>query len=158
MKVGRWVSVLAFLSVGCLATPAHDPPKEGNQGQEPSAGSAGQDEPELSFVAGLTCATNEDCGRRSYCQYPERCAATGSCQTRPKVCTRIHAPVCGCDGQTYANACLASSAGASVRHEGECNAGEACGPVICESGLECCNASCGTCVTPGGVCTKEACE
>ena len=29
-------------------------------------------------------------------------------------------PVCGCDGKTYANACLARVSGAGISHAGEC--------------------------------------
>lgn len=35
--------------------------------------------------------------------------------------------------------------------------GEACGDTTCGEGLVCCNASCGTCVPPGFMCTQEAC-
>ncbi|MCB9598122.1 MAG: hypothetical protein H6719_35745 [Sandaracinaceae bacterium] len=35
--------------------------------------------------------------------------------------------------------------------------GTPCGPVTCGAGLECCNASCGTCVGPGGSCTDQEC-
>lgn len=38
------------------------------------------------------------------------------------------------------------------------NAGEVCGAVSCPSGTECCNASCGICVEPGGFCTQQVCE
>jgi hypothetical protein len=36
--------------------------------------------------------------------------------------------------------------------------GEDCGPVQCGEGQECCNASCGICVEPGGFCTQQICE
>ncbi|KAK1752803.1 hypothetical protein QBC47DRAFT_463314 [Echria macrotheca] len=36
--------------------------------------------------------------------------------------------------------------------------GEKCGArVVCAAGLTCCNASCGTCVPPGMMCTQQAC-
>jgi hypothetical protein len=158
MRVDRWFSVLAFAALSCLATPAHEGSgtKDDNKGHEQAA--AGE-EPELSFVAGLTCADNEDCGRRSYCRYPTgQCGGAGTCQTRPKICTHIDAPVCGCDGGTFPNACSAASAGMSLDNEGECKPGEPCGKIVCEKGLQCCNASCGTCAVPGGVCAQEACE
>lgn len=35
---------------------------------------------------------------------------------------------------------------------------EECGDTICPVGTECCNASCGICVEPGGYCTQQICE
>jgi hypothetical protein len=37
-------------------------------------------------------------------------------------------------------------------------AGAACGKATCAAGLECCNASCGTCVKPGMACIQIACQ
>ena len=31
-----------------------------------------------------------------------------------------YTPVCGCDGETYSNACNAAGAGVSLQAEGEC--------------------------------------
>lgn len=33
-----------------------------------------------------------------------------------------------------------------------------CGNVTCTGGTHCCNASCGTCVPPGGECTQQICQ
>lgn len=37
-------------------------------------------------------------------------------------CTMIYKPVCGCDGVTYSNACVAGNSGLLTWTEGECDA------------------------------------
>ncbi|GGD18440.1 hypothetical protein GCM10011342_28880 [Aquisalinus flavus] len=73
-------------------------------------------------LAGLTCANASD-----YCAFDEgQCwmpDASGTCQPKPEMCTQQYEPVCGCDGETYGNACEAASAGVSIMSQGECAAG-----------------------------------
>lgn len=73
-------------------------------------------------IAGLQC------GEVSWCDYPDgsACGAadmTGICKPRPDFCTRIYRPVCGCDGKTHSNRCVAESSGVDVSHEGMCSDG-----------------------------------
>ncbi|HKP60340.1 MAG TPA: Kazal-type serine protease inhibitor domain-containing protein [Polyangiales bacterium] len=70
-------------------------------------------------LIGASCPTDQ------YCNFPEtaQCGAadqTGTCSSKPSVCTADYTPVCGCDDRTYGNACAAASAGVSVAKKGEC--------------------------------------
>lgn len=68
------------------------------------------------------CLDNRDCeGAASFCVKADgECGDTGACGERPENCLAVVEPVCGCDGQTYNNACEAQRQGANVRSEGAC--------------------------------------
>lgn len=72
-------------------------------------------------IAGLACEEGEFC---DYASPDMNCTivadAAGVCRVRPEACDAVFDPVCGCDGDTYSNACVANSAGVSVASEGEC--------------------------------------
>lgn len=79
------------------------------------------------------CGPSSACGTRgappcpagTFCDL-EACGVDdrgGSCVAFPAGCENIYAPVCGCDGVSYANACESASVGSSVRYAGECATG-----------------------------------
>jgi hypothetical protein len=71
------------------------------------------------------CLTNRECAPTQYCA-GTTCGSRGTCETRPEICSGLYAPVCGCNGTTYGNACTAASAGVRVAYVGECAATAAC--------------------------------
>jgi hypothetical protein len=104
---------------------------------------------------GAACSDDSTCASGAFCRsLLGDCAEVleGTCTNIPLTCSTTLAPVCGCDGISYDNACLADAASVGVAHTGLC-AGDssACGGAS--------GATCGTgeiCKRPDGACASDA--
>lgn len=71
------------------------------------------------------------CGRSEYCDIVDGarfCGAAGLCRPRPTACDDVLDPVCGCDGEDYANPCEANAAGTDYVEAGTCGGTSDCDP------------------------------
>ena len=108
------------------------------------------------------CTTNSECSSAGpgYCHRAVGdCGGAGQCQPIPAICPAVYDPVCGCDGQTYANACTAALAGASIEHPGVCmtpctDDNDCVGGDYCNKDAGDCQGT-GECAAPAGLCPRH---
>jgi len=103
------------------------------------------------------CSQNGECLEGEFCgKVPTDCDGVGQCIPIPQMCIMNVMPVCGCDEETYSNACVAHSNGVNVLHDGSCDEptlppGGPCGGFIGDTCAadEFCDLIPGTCQLPG---------
>jgi len=180
--VSRFHSLLVFGALSSFAlacggtTTAVEPTPIEPTPADPNACTAPDCTPEP--VARACGGMNPDqapCAEGEFCDFPVEamCGAAdapGVCRARAEMCTREFMPVCGCDDNTYPNACTAAASGVSVGALGECAPrvgalGDTCGTrgvPPCGDGLFCnfpAGANCGRADAPGTCAAKpETCD
>jgi len=108
------------------------------------------------------CFDNSHCEDDEFCRKePGACNTRGICEPKPEVCDFEFAPVCGCDGENHANACVAASLGSSIAHDGMCEERVVCADnsqcahdEFCHKAPGACNSR-GTCEPRPEACTRE---
>lgn len=128
-----------LLVIGCGGRPSSDPSSSGVEPTGEAApyeeSSPGDDEGDAPADDGtdgeLSCGGLQGpgpapgCAEGEFCDYAlgAHCGAadqSGVCRPRPEMCTREYVPVCGCDGKTHSNRCVANAAGTAVAAAGPC--------------------------------------
>jgi hypothetical protein len=105
------------------------------------------------------CQSSKECSKKLYCEFASCDDEYGTCSHYPTFCPGNWAPVCSCEGVTYANDCYAAAAGASVAYPGLCN-GDTCFDLNdCAEDAYCKTGECfllpGECAERPEICTDE---
>ena len=170
MKGFRGVLFAAWAAAsGCSSPSLVGPSAQANL----DAGSDGSGGSLVDSGATKACVTSEDCNPLvEFCEKGS-CdpSASGVCALRPGMSATYYCSpddggglVCGCDGQTYAYACIAQAEAINVASQGPCplpDGGGACSSSAdCGQGLYCqvtpCSAMTGTCAPEPSLLACEA--
>ncbi|MFT3924607.1 MAG: hypothetical protein QM778_18855 [Myxococcales bacterium] len=123
---------------------AHDS-DAGNEGADAGRDGAANppgDDPDEVDPDPILCggAYKDPCAEGKYCDWTDGCGTAGNCFTRDGCDLGGDHVICGCDGKTYMDDCVAYQQGVSMAHEGPCldKARQfSCGRFTCDNGSYC---------------------